>query len=137
MKYYKNNITGTVSYSMPIDFNVKGLWSTYDDGSSSSSGSKTTTSTAGNSKSSFGDTFGAVVSSLTASLPAVLGAFGIGGKTPTSQPQVATASGSAPLGGSPSGSTPASQKNGSSFNWTMLLLPVIGIVVIVLLITKK
>lgn len=142
MKYYKNTITGAISYTIPIDFNVKGLWQTYDDfaPSSTKTGVLGTSSTGKptNGKSSWGDTFGAVVSSLTASLPAVLGAFGIGSKTPTTQTQVTTAAGSAgSASASGSGSAGAGSNNGGSFNWTTLLLPVVGIVVIVLLITKK
>jgi len=136
MKYYKNTITGAISYTIPIDFNVRGLWQTYDDGKTS--GSNTSSASSSGSKSNWGDTFGAVVSSLTQSFPIIWSA--VTGKTPISQPQVSTAAGSvgsAPAGGSGSGSAGAGQNNGSSFNWTTLLLPVIGIVVIVLLITKK
>jgi hypothetical protein len=140
MAYY-NKVTGVTVPFIPSDFDWR--WQFVPDpittSVNSSGTAKDTSKTATNSKSSFWDGFGGIVSALTASLPSVLDAFGIGGDKKTDA-KVTTASGSAgsaPAGGSSSGSAGAGQNNGSSFNWTTLLLPVIGIVVIVLLITKK
>jgi len=123
--YWTNNVTNQVSYTLPTFMPT--MW-TYHAGTTTSTGLNSGTTT--EKKSNWLDTAGGVVSLLT-------GAYNSIFNKDDKDTQTINSAGSGSAVSNQVGTVSNAGTVVSSFNWTTLLLPFVGVVIIVILIIKK